>query len=68
MHDEVICAVAGDPPPTMVESHVVVSAEQDPAIDVGSALISVPLVDVMGFTVRRGPVAASPPASAVPDR
>ncbi len=51
MQDEVALTITGDPPAAVVQGHVVISAQQNAAIDVGPALISVPLIDVMRFTV-----------------
>lgn len=48
---EVVFVSPGDPPSAVVQGHVVVSAEQYPAVDVGPALIPVPFVDVVGFAV-----------------
>lgn len=67
MQEKVAKAVAGDLPPAMMQLHVVVSAQQDSAVDVGAPAIDV-VVDVVGFAVRRGPVAPSPAASAVANR
>ena len=49
--DEVASALACDAPAAVVKLHMVEPAEQDPAIDVGSASVSLPLVDVMRLTV-----------------
>ena len=68
MKEEISLAVASDAPSAVVELHVVEAAQQDAAVDVGLALISVPVVDVVGFAVRRRPIATGPAAAAVADR
>lgn len=65
MQHEVIPAVAGDAPPMMVKIHVVEPAEQDAAIDVGSAAVGCPLVDVVRLAVWGRTVAAVPRASTI---
>src|SRR5690554_2657181 len=59
-------AFSGDVPVVVVEEHVVVSAQQDPVREVGVAVISGPLVDVVGFGPGGGPVTVWPPAPTVP--
>lgn len=66
MQDEVIGAVAGDPPAAVVQVHGVETTEKYPAVDVGTTTIA-ETVDVMGFAVRGGAVAISPSATAVAD-
>jgi len=55
----------GDAPAAVVQFHVVETAEQDPAVDVSSAAVAVPFVDVMRLTVRGRSVASGPTAAAV---
>src|SRR5690606_31993990 len=64
---EVVLLSAADPPSAVMQRHVVISTEQNAAIDVGSAVVAIPFVDVMRFAVRRGAVAPSPSASAIAD-
>jgi hypothetical protein len=64
VEDEGSGAVPGDPPSVVVEVHVVEAAEQDAAVDVGCAAFGVG-VDVVGFAVCGGFVAAGPSAAAV---
>ena len=57
--------VARDLPAVVVHEHVVVSAEEDSAPEVGLAVIPMPVVDVVGFPPARWSVAAGDEASAV---
>jgi hypothetical protein len=61
-------AGAGDAPAVRVELHVVEAAQQHTPVEIGAALILLPLVDVMRLAIRRWPIAAGPPAAPVPDR
>ncbi|KDA05207.1 hypothetical protein DC31_02085 [Microbacterium sp. CH12i] len=67
LQDEVVFASPGDPPPAVVQRHVVISAQQNATIDVGSSACGV-RINVMRLTIRRGPVTPSPPASAITNR
>ena len=57
--------LAADAPPAIVQLHVVETAEQNTAVDVGATLVGMPLIDVVRFAVRRGPVAPDPATAAV---
>lgn len=67
MQPEVLCADPCDAPAGVVELHVVVSAEQDSSVDVCSAFVGCPFVDVVCFAVGGGAVAAFPSAASVAD-
>lgn len=59
---------AADSPAAVVELEVMESAEQQPAIDVGAASVGSPMVDMVGFAVGGGAVAAVPTTAAVAHR
>jgi hypothetical protein len=65
MEHEASAPFSRDLPPVVVQKHMVMATEQDAAVDVGLAVVFAPVVGVVGFAVRRGPVAAGPSASAV---
>ncbi|GAA1694626.1 hypothetical protein GCM10009808_09630 [Microbacterium sediminicola] len=57
-----------DLPPVIVQLHVVKTAEEYPAIDIGSSVICRDMIDVVRFAVRRGSAASRPQAPAVAHR
>lgn len=63
--EPVFVVVAGDVPAVVVEEQVVVSAEEDSVVDVGAAVISFPVLDVVGFGPGGWAVASGSHASAV---
>ena len=63
--DESVDGVAVDSPVVVVDEHVVVAAEQDAVADVGSAVIAVVLVDVVGFAPGSGAVAVREAAATI---
>ena len=65
MKDEGSVTFAGDLPASVVQQHMVVSAEQHPSIDVGATFVGNVFIDVMGFGVRGGLVAPRSDATAV---
>ena len=68
MQDEVLFALPGDLPVAVMQRHVVISAEQNAAIDIGTALIFLPLINVMCFAIRGRAVAPSPPTPTITNR
>lgn len=60
--EEVALPFARDAPSAVVQLHVMEAAQQNASIDVGSALVAMPFIDVMRLAVRSGPVAAAPTA------
>lgn len=65
---EITQPVACDAPSAVVQCHVVVAAEQDSSIDIGSPAMSSPLIDVVRFTIGGWSVTAAPAATAVSQR
>src|SRR5690606_7338241 len=62
---EVASAFAGDAPASVMQLHVVISAEQDPAVDVGSTAVGMPLVDMVRLAIGGWTVASLPTAAAI---
>src|SRR4051794_37667482 len=64
-NDEVVGTHSGHPPAVVVHEQMMMSAEQYPVSDVGSAVIPLPLVDVMRLGPPRWPIAVGEPAATI---
>jgi hypothetical protein len=60
-----LAAIAENLPVVVVKQHVVFTTQQDAVSDVGFAVVSVPVFDVVCLAPGHGPVAVFPPAAAV---
>jgi len=54
-----------DLPPVVVHKHVVMSAEQDPVVDIRFAVVSFPLFNMVSFCPRWRSIALGEPASTI---
>lgn len=61
-------ADACDPPIAVVQLHVVESAQKQAPVDIGTALVGGPLVDVVSLAVGGRSVAVAPAATAISER
>ena len=59
--EEILGTLSGDPPPAVVDGEVAEPAQQHPVINICSAVVFIPVVDVVRFAPRRWPVAHQAP-------